>query len=90
MVNTQVTMEKLSSILGANAGRPVFNKTKLDDAYDFTLEFVMPNPADDADAAVEGPSLFTALREQLGLRLESATASFDFVVIDHAERPSTN
>jgi uncharacterized protein (TIGR03435 family) len=90
MVNTLMTMEKLASILAANAGRPVFNKTGLDDAYDFTLEFVMPNVANNADAAAEGPSLFTALREQLGLRLEAATAFFDCVVIDHAERPSTN
>jgi uncharacterized protein (TIGR03435 family) len=88
MVNTQMTMEKLASMLGGYAGRPVYNKTNLDGDYDFTLQFATVNLADAGDAPAEGPSLFTALREQLGLKLEPALAPFDTVVIDHAERPS--
>jgi len=42
----------------------------------------VPNPAD------SGPSVFTAMQEQLGLKLESTKGSVDVLVIDHAERPT--
>lgn len=44
-----------------------------------------PRPADS-----NGPSIFTALQEQLGLKLESTKGSVDLLVIDHIERPSEN
>jgi uncharacterized protein (TIGR03435 family) len=52
--------------------------------YDFDLTWA----ADDLPDS--GPSIFTALQEQLGLRLETAKAPVDVVVIDHLERPSEN
>jgi len=76
------------------AGRPVFDKTGLTGFYDFEIEWA---PNDLAAAGPDGPapdtvgpSVFAALQEQLGLRLEPGTASFDTVVIDHAEKPSQN
>jgi uncharacterized protein (TIGR03435 family) len=76
------------------AGRTVFDKTGLDGLYDLTLEWTPDDVAAQTDAASLpnplGPSLFTALENQLGLKLAPATADFDTVVIDHAERPSAN
>jgi len=48
------------------------------------------SPAAAQPLASSGPTIFTALREQLGLRLESAKGPVDTIVIDHVERPSTN
>jgi uncharacterized protein (TIGR03435 family) len=63
--------------------RPVLNKTDLAGLYDFTIEF-SPGPP------YTGPSLFTALEEQLGLKLESKRGLVEVFVIDHVERPSEN
>ena len=90
VVTTKVTMQKLVDTLSLYAGRPVFDKTGLLASYDFTLEFVPERVAAAAGAAADGPSLFTAIPEQLGLKLESAMAPFDVVVIDHADKPSEN
>ena len=49
-----------------------------------------PRPADGAAAADIGPDFFTALQEQLGLKLESAKGPVEVLVIDHVERPSEN
>jgi uncharacterized protein (TIGR03435 family) len=72
-------------------GRLVIDKTGLTGKYDFTLKWT-PDTTQGADAtgADSGPSLFTALQEQLGLRLEPTKAPVDIIVIDHAEPPSAN
>jgi uncharacterized protein (TIGR03435 family) len=64
-------------------GRLVIDKTGITGEYDIDLTW-----ARDSDS--EGPSIFTALEEQLGLKLETAKAMADVVVIDHIERPSEN
>jgi uncharacterized protein (TIGR03435 family) len=77
-------------------GRPVIDKTGLKGLYDFMLEWtpeaVMPGlpapPSPSADTS--GPSLFTALQEQLGLKLESAKGPTEFLVIDSVGRPAEN
>jgi uncharacterized protein (TIGR03435 family) len=81
-------------------GRGVLDQTGLKGAYDFTLQWTPENPGPAVNAAQgpssepqpdpNGPSLFTALEEQLGLRLESQTGPVDVLVIDHVEEPSPN
>jgi len=69
--------------MSAASGRPVINRTGLDGLYDIDLEWA-PTP----DAA--GLSIFTAVEEQLGLKLESGTAPLDVVVVERIERPTEN
>ena len=80
-----VTMPMFAKELGRLTGRPVLDKTGLEGTYDYVLEW-----STDSDTAGTGPSVFTALQEQLGLRLESVKAPTDTVVIDRIERPSEN
>lgn len=67
------------------AGRPVIDKTALAGFYDFEVEW-----SSDPTTGMEDPSIFTALQERLGLKLEPAVAPFDTIAIDHAEKPSSN
>jgi uncharacterized protein (TIGR03435 family) len=60
---------------------PVQDMTGLTGRYDFTLDWSR-DPS--------GPSLFTAVQEQLGLKLESRKSSMEVLMVDHAERPSQN
>lgn len=68
------------------ADRPVFDKTGLNGYYDITLNWSPSNIQSDTP----GPSIFTALEEQLGLKLQPARAAIDFLVVDQAERPPQN
>jgi uncharacterized protein (TIGR03435 family) len=72
--------------------RPVVNKTGITGLFDFHLEYAPDEPAGAGatPAEVAGPSIFTALERQLGLKPELAKAPGDFLVIDHVERPSAN
>ncbi|GGA77835.1 hypothetical protein GCM10011507_31350 [Edaphobacter acidisoli] len=68
--------------------RPVVDETGLAGRYDFTLKWSPDNlPVSEPDAA---PGIFTAVQEQLGLKLEATKGPADVLVIDHVERPSPN
>lgn len=71
-------------------GRMVIDKTGLTGKYNFALEWSPQrlNPAADSDS--DGPSLFAALREQLGLRLEAARGEVEIVVVDAVSSPTPN
>jgi uncharacterized protein (TIGR03435 family) len=92
------SMPQFASFLMNEVQRPVFDKTGLAGYYAFMLDWTrdhaiqIPGLPADADTAADsgGPSIFTALQEQLGLKLESQKAPIDVLVIDHAERPSEN
>ncbi len=74
------------------AGRPVFDRTGLAGFYDFEIDWA-PNylaGGGDTPSDAPGPSVFAALQERLGLKLEPGAAMVDTVVIDHAEKPSGN
>ena len=83
------TMEDLAAQLSFTAGRPVVDRTGLAGHYKFKLGWM---PAGPATAAKESdvPDIFTAIREQLGLRLEPTKAAAETLVIDRAEKPSVN
>jgi uncharacterized protein (TIGR03435 family) len=99
-----ISIEKLIFMLStAIPGQSMFEKativdeTGLTGKYDLTLRFTLENafapvkPGGEAgDSATSGPSLFTALQEQLGLKLESHKVPTDVIVIDHIDRPSEN
>lgn len=85
------TLDELAQRLSGPARRIVFNRTRLEGVFDFDLEFTPDNNQTAADAAPDtGLALFTALQEQLGLRLESASGPVDVLVIQSAERPGEN
>jgi uncharacterized protein (TIGR03435 family) len=88
------TMKMLADQLSVILGRPVSNETGLDGLYDFKLEWTPDLPAqpspDEPVSATGGPSIFTALTEQLGLRLESRRGPVPVYVIEKIEKPGEN
>ena len=82
------TMVTLAQILTPQTGRPVIDHTGLAGTFNVLLKWT-PSLGTDTPAA-DVVSIFTAVQEQLGLKLESSTASLDVVVIDRIERPSEN
>ena len=79
------TVATLSSVLSGILGRIVSDRTGLTGYYDFTLEW---SPDDVPDGV--GPSIFTAIQEQLGLKLEGSKGPVDVMVIDRLRKPSNN
>ena len=77
----------LVSVLAATSDRPVQNATGLEGVFDINLKWA-PEGTDTQTAAAE-PSLFSALRSELGLRLEPRTSPYDVLVIEHVERMPT-
>lgn len=75
----------LSGLVG---GRPVIDRTGLGGLYDLELTWTPDQPTGGANADTSGVSVFTALQEQLGLKLEATIGPVDLLVIDSAERPS--
>lgn len=76
----------LSSAANSGLDRPVVDRTGVPGRFTFTLEFPFTQPLQDAT----GPSLFTAIQEQLGLKLEKARAPVPYIVIDSAQLPDEN
>jgi uncharacterized protein (TIGR03435 family) len=92
---TATTIQKLADLLARMTGQPVINETNLNGAFDFNLEWSpdetekLNGPVEGAPAAASGPSLFAALQEQLGLKLEGRKGPVDVLVVDHIERMPT-
>lgn len=98
-----VPITNLVKLLSRLLGRNVIDKTGLAGNYDFTLKFAPdqgpagfggpggnPAPSDAAPPDSSGPSIFTAVEEQLGLKLEPQKGPVEMIVIDHVEKPSEN
>lgn len=89
MEGDRAAISELVRVLAVAARRPVLDRTALSGLYDIRLQFVdEPPDAPPSDAA--GLSIFAALQEQLGLKLESTKGPVEFLVIDHVERPTVN
>ena len=86
-----VTMAALAEALSLRTGRPVVDQTALSGLYDFDLKYAPDvGAAVDAVAADGNAGLVTALREQLGLGLESGSALLDVLVIESIRQPDEN
>ncbi len=81
-----VSMDELADTLTGNIDHLVSNRTGLKGVYDFTLRYSDDVSAGDSSA----PSIYTAIQEQLGLKLEPTKAPAQVLVIDRIERPSEN
>jgi uncharacterized protein (TIGR03435 family) len=90
---TNVTMEAFARRLSRNRdiGRTVVDKTGLTGKFDFDLDWAPAQLSPtQSDQLVDRPGIFSALQEQLGLKLESEKVSILAVVVDRAEKPSGN
>jgi uncharacterized protein (TIGR03435 family) len=88
---TGVTTKSLAAILSSEVGRMVVDKTGLTSSFDFTLTWTNDDHPMETDAdAASGPTLFTAVQEQLGLKLEPSKGPVEVLVIDSAEKPGEN
>jgi uncharacterized protein (TIGR03435 family) len=82
-----MAISDFTALIRMSLDRPVIDKTGLAGTYEFRLLYSQPNrPSDDP----AGPSIFTAVEEQLGLKLESAKGPVEILVIDSVERPTEN
>jgi uncharacterized protein (TIGR03435 family) len=85
------SMDRLADWVARQVERPVVNETGIEGGFDFTLEWARERGgmrAEPGDGA--GPTIFTALSEQLGLRLESKKVPVEVLIIDKAEKPAEN
>lgn len=77
-------MSTLATLLVHVVNRPVIDETSIKGNYNFTLDF-----AQEGDTNSSSPSIFTALKEQLGLRLERGQIPVEMLVIDHLDKTPT-
>lgn len=100
LVGNAVPLSLLIGVLSQRLDRPVIDKTNLTGRFDIRLQWtpdvgesslspggdpLPPAPSDNA-----GPSIFVAIQEQLGLKLEAAKGPVEVLVIDYVEKPSVN
>ena len=98
MFGTSQPLSQLANVLSRMLGRTVIDKTGSDKKYNIQLQwspdqsqsFQLPPDAPRPQFDPNGPSIFTALQEQLGLKLESKKGPVEILMIDHADKPSEN
>lgn len=86
MTGAGVPVKSLSGALSSMLGRPVNDETGLSGLFEFEMNWSDNNAAD----AAAGPTIYSAIREQLGLRLDSKKGPVVTYVIERAEKPSEN
>ena len=84
---TRMSMKGIAGLLTSQLETPIVDKTGLAGSYDFTLQMGRDWSSNTPDA---WPDIFTAVQEQLGLKLESTKAPIPVLIIDHIELPSAN
>lgn len=92
-------MSELLGILTRELGHPVLDRTGIKRVFDITLDWAPEAPGtqgasgageNSADAPDNRPTLFTAVKDQLGLRLQAGKSPIEVIEVDHAEEPSEN
>jgi uncharacterized protein (TIGR03435 family) len=88
-IHATITLDALIPLMARtrDIDRPILNRTGLDSTFDVALEFIQPRVNETGAPPPTGPSIFTAVQEQLGLKLDPQRAPLDVVVIDAIERP---
>jgi uncharacterized protein (TIGR03435 family) len=82
-LNCRLPIAAFARYLSPTLGRTVLDRTGLTGAFEIKLEWA---PDDESS----GPSIFAAVQEQLGLKLESAKGPVEILVIEHAEKPAAD
>jgi uncharacterized protein (TIGR03435 family) len=82
---SKMSLADIAAALRRQAGRPVEDHTGLKGNFDFQIEWAPEETSDSTN-----PSLFTVLKEKLGLKLQSAKGTTEFIIIDQIARPSAN
>jgi uncharacterized protein (TIGR03435 family) len=100
MQGLNVTMAKFTTFLGRMIGREVIDRTGFTRKFDLHLDFAFddaiaglphsPGASDQPADSLARPTIFTAIQEQLGMKLESTKGPVEVLVIDHVERPTGN
>ena len=97
MVAEKITWKFVAQMFSELLGRTIIDRTGSDGAFDFKLQWTpdptqspLPSNPGQAPPDPSGPSLFTALQEQLGLRLEAQKAPVEILVVDRAAKASEN
>jgi uncharacterized protein (TIGR03435 family) len=99
LIGRGVPVPNLARLLTAIVRRPVIDQTGLTGKYNFTLQWTPDDSQFPTSSGIQEstapdpngrPNLFTAIQEQLGLKLESQKGQVEMIVIDHVERPSGN
>ena len=95
MTAENASMDQLAAAVEDSVGHPVRNLTGLDGRYDFKLDWtpdqgVPSTPGNTSDADYSGPTIFTALQQQLGLSLQARKAEAPCVFVESVELPSEN
>jgi uncharacterized protein (TIGR03435 family) len=93
MTATAVPLSTLAEVLADQLSHTVIDKTGLTGDYDFRLKWTsedQSNNTADNGTTDRPPDLFTALQEQLGLKLESTKGPVTTLVVDHADQPTPN
>lgn len=99
LAGSKISLAQLTDILSRSVGRPVVDKTGLTGKFDIKLEWTpdqvqfspgSPDPARPAPPPDAGPTIFTAIQEQLGLKLAAEKGPVEVLIVDHAEQPDEN
>jgi uncharacterized protein (TIGR03435 family) len=87
---TGISPQFIAAALSGKVGRIVIDKTGLTGIYDFTVTYATDTASAVSASEPPGPSIFTAVEEQLGFKLEAAKGPVPVLVIDSIDRPSEN
>jgi uncharacterized protein (TIGR03435 family) len=90
LTNSRAEPDFLAASLAYQLGTTVVNKTGIQGNFSYHLEWNPDDPRPGIDSEQEKLSLFTAIREQLGLKLESRKGEVEVLIVDYVEQPSEN